>query len=84
MEVAGRLRQEAVITVPPLEWDGSLGPKEELVIARLGFLLNAYTVQGTARMDARRERERARARASWSFVTRCVARVRADQCDLQQ
>ena len=28
-----------------MEWDGSLGPEEEIVIERLGFLLNAYTVQ---------------------------------------
>ena len=27
-----------------IEWDGSLGPKEELAILRLGFLLNAYQV----------------------------------------
>lgn len=36
---------EGIISAPPLEWDGSLGPDEEKVIGRLGFLLNAYTVQ---------------------------------------
>ena len=45
MEIAFRLRKEGVITEPALEWDGSLGPEEENVIERLGFLLNAYTVQ---------------------------------------
>ena len=45
MEIAFRLRKEGVITEPALEWDGSLGPEEEIVIERLGFLLNAYTVQ---------------------------------------
>ena len=31
--------------MPALEWDGESGPEEEMVIERLGFLLNAYTVQ---------------------------------------
>ena len=45
MEIAFLLRKQGVITEPALEWDGSLGPEEEIVIERLGFLLNAYTVQ---------------------------------------
>ena len=45
LEIAFRLRKEGVITEPALEWDGSLGPEEKNVIERLGFLLNAYTVQ---------------------------------------
>ena len=45
LEIAFRLRKEGVITEPALEWDGSLGPEENVVIERLGFLLNAYTVQ---------------------------------------
>jgi hypothetical protein len=36
------LMDEGVITISPLEWDGSLGPSEDLVIERLGFLLDAY------------------------------------------
>ena len=35
----------AACVCPAQEWDGSLGPEEEQVINRLGFLLNAYTVQ---------------------------------------
>ena len=45
MDIAMRLRKEGVVAEPPLEWDGSLGPEEAKVINRLGFLLNAYTVQ---------------------------------------
>ena len=45
LEIAFRLRKQGVITEPALEWDGSLGPEEENVIERLGFLLDAYTVQ---------------------------------------
>jgi len=45
LEIAFLLRKQGVITEPALEWDGSLGPEEEHVIERLGFLLNAYTVQ---------------------------------------
>ena len=41
LEIAFRLRKQGVITEPALEWDGSLGPEEESVIERLGFLLNA-------------------------------------------
>ena len=44
-EIAFKLERESVIVTPPLEWDGSLGPEEERVIERLGFLINAYTVQ---------------------------------------
>ena len=36
------LMDEGVITISPLEWNGSLGPSEDLVIERLGFLLDAY------------------------------------------
>ena len=36
------LMNEGAITIPPLEWDGSLGPSEVNVIDRLGFLLDAY------------------------------------------
>jgi len=45
LEIALRLRKEGMIVEPALEWDGSLGPEETVVINRLGFLLNAYTVQ---------------------------------------
>lgn len=45
IEIAFKLQSEGIISVSPLEWDGSLGPSEEKVINRLGFLLNAYTVQ---------------------------------------
>ena len=44
-QVAFKLESEGIIAAPPLEWDGSLGPHEENVVDRLGFLLNAYTVQ---------------------------------------
>jgi Ca2+-binding EF-hand superfamily protein len=43
-EVAWNLKAQGVISHPPLEWDGSLGPDELLAIFRLGFLLNAYQV----------------------------------------
>ena len=36
------LMEEGGITIPPLEWDGALGPREVNVIERLGFLLDAY------------------------------------------
>jgi hypothetical protein len=36
------LMDEGVLTISPLEWDGSLGPSEVHVINRLGFLLDAY------------------------------------------
>jgi len=45
LDIAFKLQREGLITAPALEWDGSLGPEEERVINRLGFLLNAYTVQ---------------------------------------
>ena len=45
LDIAFKLQKEGVVAAPPLEWDGSLGPEEEKVINRLGFLLNAYTVQ---------------------------------------
>ena len=45
LQVAFKLQKEGVISCPPLEWDGELGPEEEKVIERLGFLLNAYSVQ---------------------------------------
>ena len=39
-----RLNRSGVISVPALKWDGSLGPEEELVIRRFGFLINAFQV----------------------------------------
>jgi hypothetical protein len=39
------LMDEGVITISPLEWDGALGPSEDLVIERFGFLLDAYQVK---------------------------------------
>ena len=44
-DMALELEKEGIISAPPLKWDGSVGPEEEKVIARLGFLLDAYTVQ---------------------------------------
>ena len=41
MDLAFQLKKEGVIVVPPLSWDGSLGPEEEIVTNRLGFLLHA-------------------------------------------
>jgi len=43
-QLALDLVDEGVITIPPLEWDGSSGPSEVNVIERLGFLLDAYHV----------------------------------------
>ena len=45
LQIAFQMRKEGTLAEPALEWDGSLGPEEEKVIERLGFLLNAYTVQ---------------------------------------
>ena len=45
LEIAFKLQKEGVLIAPPLEWDGSLGPEEQKLVERLGFLLNAYTVQ---------------------------------------
>ena len=45
LEIAFKLRKEGLIEVPALEWDGSLGSEEERIINRIGFLLNAYSVQ---------------------------------------
>jgi hypothetical protein len=45
LSVAFMLQKEGVISCPSLEWDGDLGPEEQKVIGRLGFLLNAYSVQ---------------------------------------
>ena len=39
------LMDEGVIAISPLEWDGALGPSEDLVIERFGFLLDAYQVK---------------------------------------
>jgi hypothetical protein len=44
-DVAYRLRNEGLIVLAPLQWDGSLGQHEVMVVSRLGFLLNAYQVQ---------------------------------------
>ena len=44
-EIAWNLKSQGVLTLPAMEWDGSLGPREELAILRLGFLLNAYQVE---------------------------------------
>jgi len=43
-QIAWTMQSEGLLMVPALEWDGSLGPKERLATARLGFLLNAYQV----------------------------------------
>jgi len=45
LDIAYTLEKEGVISVATLEWDGSLGREEQVVINRLGFLLNAYSVQ---------------------------------------
>ena len=41
MQLAFSLKKQGVIVVPALTWDGSLGPAEEFVTGRLGFLLHA-------------------------------------------
>jgi hypothetical protein len=43
LDIANTLEKEGVISVATLEWDGSLGREEQVVINRLGFLLNAYS-----------------------------------------
>jgi len=43
-QIAWKLKEQGVITLPALEWDGQLGPEERVAIVRLGFLLNAYQV----------------------------------------
>jgi hypothetical protein len=43
-EVAWNLKRQGVLSLPALEWDGSLGTRERLAIDRTGFLLNAYQV----------------------------------------
>ncbi len=43
-EVAWNLKRQGVLSLPALEWDGSLGTRERLAIDRMGFLLNAYQV----------------------------------------
>jgi hypothetical protein len=43
-EVAWNLKWQGVLSLPVLEWDGSLGTRERLAIDRVGFLLNAYQV----------------------------------------
>ena len=43
-EVAWNLKRQGVLSLPALEWDGSLGTRERLAIDRVGFLLNAYQV----------------------------------------
>jgi Ca2+-binding EF-hand superfamily protein len=45
IQIAFNLDSEGIITAPPLDWDGSLGPHEERMMNRLAFLLKAYTVQ---------------------------------------
>ena len=45
LDIAYTLEKEGLISVSTLEWDGSLGREEQVVINRLGFLLNAYSVQ---------------------------------------
>ena len=43
-EVGLKLNRSGVISVSALKWDGSEGPKEELVMRRFGFLINAFQV----------------------------------------
>jgi hypothetical protein len=43
-EVAWNLNRQGFLSLPALEWDGSLGTQERLAIDRMGFLLNAYQV----------------------------------------
>jgi hypothetical protein len=43
-EVAWNLKRQGVLSLPALEWDGSLGAREQLAIDRMGFLLNAYQI----------------------------------------
>ncbi len=43
-EACWTLQRLGVLSLPPLEWDGSLGSRERIAIERMGFLLNAYQV----------------------------------------
>ncbi len=43
-EVAWNMKRQGLLSLPALEWDGSLGTREQLAIDRMGFLLNAYQV----------------------------------------
>ena len=43
-ELGVRLYHKGVINVPALAWDCSLGPEEETVTRRFGFLINAFQV----------------------------------------
>jgi hypothetical protein len=43
-ELSWTLQRQGVLSLPTLEWDGSLGSRERIVIDRMGFLLNTYQV----------------------------------------
>ena len=43
-DVGLKLKGSGVISIPALKWDGSEGPKEEMVMRRFGFLINAFQV----------------------------------------
>ena len=43
-EVSWELQKLGVLSLPPLEWDGSLGSRKQVAIDRMGFLLNTYQV----------------------------------------
>ena len=45
LSIAFILRKEGIVTIPAIAWDGSLGPEEQRIINRVGFLINAYSVQ---------------------------------------
>lgn len=40
-----KLRKNGIVSIPAIAWDGSLGPEEQRIINRVGFLVNAYSVQ---------------------------------------
>lgn len=45
LSIAFNLRKRGIVTIPAIAWDGSLGPEEQRIIDRVGFLINAYSVQ---------------------------------------
>merc|ERR1719183_1055906 len=45
VELALMLREEGVLVIEALKWDGSLGSREVKLMERLGFLIDAYQVE---------------------------------------
>ena len=45
LATAFKLRKNGIVSIPAIAWDGSLGPEEQRIINRVGFLVNAYSVQ---------------------------------------